>query len=48
MGGYWYDADAEKWVQGGPQVVIYLEDHPECGRLLGIPNKNLANPGMVN
>ncbi|KAG0693203.1 hypothetical protein DFH29DRAFT_1007548 [Suillus ampliporus] len=44
-GGYWYDADAERWVQGGPGVVTFLEDHPEHARLLGIPNENLADPG---
>jgi hypothetical protein len=47
MGGYWYDADVEQWVQGGPQVVTYLEDHPEYGRLLGIPNENFTDPGTV-
>jgi len=46
-GGYWYDAHVERWVQGGLEVISYLGDHPEQARLLGIPNENLANPGMV-
>jgi hypothetical protein len=47
-GGYWYDIQTEEWVHGGPQVITYLEDHPEQARLLGIPDKQLADPGMAN
>lgn len=47
-GGYWYDANAGRWVQGGPLVLDYLEGHPEQGRLLGIPRESLADPGAVN
>ncbi|KAG2115374.1 uncharacterized protein F5147DRAFT_569473 [Suillus discolor] len=46
-GGYWYDANAGGWVQGGPLVVAHLEGHPEHGRLLGIPYESLADPGTV-
>ncbi|KAG2339510.1 hypothetical protein BDR05DRAFT_1003322 [Suillus weaverae] len=44
-GGYWYDTNVGGWVQGGTLVVAYLDDHPEQGRLLGIPRESLADPG---
>ncbi|KAG1828025.1 hypothetical protein EV424DRAFT_1318931 [Suillus variegatus] len=47
-GGYWYDANAGRWVQGGPLVLDYLEGHPEQGRLLGIPRESLADPGATS
>lgn len=47
-GGYWYDTHTERWVHGGPQVLTYLEHHPEQARLLGIPDQKLADPGMAN
>ncbi|KAG2116485.1 uncharacterized protein F5147DRAFT_648975 [Suillus discolor] len=45
--GYWYDANAGGWVQGGPLVVAHLEGHPEHSRLLGIPYESLADPGKI-
>ncbi|KAG1769945.1 hypothetical protein EV702DRAFT_928114, partial [Suillus placidus] len=46
-GGYWYDTNVGGWVQGGLLVVTYLDNHPEQGRLLGIPCESLADPGTA-
>ncbi|KAG1736269.1 hypothetical protein EDD22DRAFT_745936, partial [Suillus occidentalis] len=46
-GGFWYDNDASKWVQGGAQILGYLDEHPEQARLLGLSvfNRNAPIPG---
>jgi hypothetical protein len=46
-GGFWYDNDASKWVQGGAQILGYLDKHSEQARLLGLLvfNRNAPIPG---
>ncbi|KAG1866336.1 hypothetical protein C8R48DRAFT_672094 [Suillus tomentosus] len=46
-GGFWYDNNTSKWVQGGAQILGYLDEHPEQARLLGLSvfNRNAPIPG---
>ncbi|KAG2130585.1 hypothetical protein BD769DRAFT_1297329, partial [Suillus cothurnatus] len=43
-GRYWYDPTVKTWVRGGEMVLGYCDEHPEQGRLLGIPNSGCSMP----
>lgn len=44
-GGFWLDADTGNWVQAGPAVLLYLRQHPEHARLIGLKTESTQTPG---
>lgn len=44
-GGFWLDADTGLWVQAGSAVLLYMRQHPEHARLIGLKPESTQAPG---
>ncbi|KAI0345233.1 hypothetical protein BDW22DRAFT_1470253, partial [Trametopsis cervina] len=45
LGGYWFDNDQKQWRHAGPDILDYMEMHPEHAIHLGFPRQVRNTPG---
>ncbi|KAF8181413.1 hypothetical protein K438DRAFT_2169421, partial [Mycena galopus ATCC 62051] len=44
-GGWWKDTQTQQWVCANPRIMHHILDHPEFAAMVGLPTKQLLQPG---